>query len=66
MQPGQDGTNDPAQAAGVPRLPLVVWKAAADAAGQVGDRAREEHYRVLAVRERQRIDDELSGAGFPG
>ncbi|WBC00141.1 hypothetical protein O7543_13935 [Solwaraspora sp. WMMA2080] len=47
------------QAGDVPRLPLVVLRAASDAADKAGDQARAEHYRRLRDAEQQRIDGEL-------
>ncbi|WP_307872949.1 hypothetical protein [Paractinoplanes ovalisporus] len=48
------------QARDVPRLPLVVWQSAAEAAAKVGDQPRAEHYARLRDEERRRIDHELS------
>lgn len=50
------------QAGGVPRLPLVVWQAAAEAADRTGHQARADHYRTLRDTERKRIDTELGRA----
>jgi hypothetical protein len=44
------------QAPEVPRLPLVVFRAAVEAADRVGDPTRAEHYRKLLDTEQQRID----------
>lgn len=44
------------QARDVPRLPLVVLQAAAEAADKVGDQTRAEHYQKLRDAEQRRID----------
>ncbi|WP_043536412.1 hypothetical protein [Saccharomonospora cyanea] len=48
------------QARDVPGLPLLVLRAAAEAAGKVGDQAVAEHYQKLRDAERQRIDAALA------
>jgi uncharacterized protein HemY len=47
------------QAREVPGLPLVVLQAAAEAADQVGDQTRAEHYQKRRDAERRRIDVEM-------
>lgn len=49
------------QAREVPGLPLVVLRAAAGAAGKVGDRTGAEHYRKLCDAEQRRIDTDMAG-----
>jgi hypothetical protein len=44
------------QAGVLPRMPLVMVRAAADAAGKVGSRTRAEHYQRLGAAEQRRID----------
>ncbi len=44
------------QAREIPRLPLVVWQAAAEAATKVGDRTKAVHYQKLRDAEQRRID----------
>ncbi len=50
------------QARDVPDLPLVVLRAAAEAADKVGDRTAAEYYQKLCDAERQRIDAALGRA----
>ncbi|GIJ24182.1 hypothetical protein [Micromonospora lutea] len=48
------------QARRVPRLPLVVLQAAAEAASKIGNPTRAEHYLILRDAEQRRIDAEMS------
>ena len=50
------------QACQVPGLPLVVLRAATEAAGKIGNRTRAEHYLKLRDAEQRRIDAEMSRA----
>ncbi|MEV2241948.1 hypothetical protein [Micromonospora sp. NPDC049891] len=50
------------QAIEVPRLPFVVLRTAAEAAGKVGDHTRAEHYQKLGDAEQRRIDGERGSA----
>jgi hypothetical protein len=51
------------RASNVPELPLVVLQAAVDAARNVGDRSRGEHYLLLRDAEQERIDALPGGVG---
>lgn len=50
------------QARDVPGLPLVVLRAAAEAAGKAGEQTRAEHYQKLRDAEQRRIDAEMGQA----